>query len=92
LAHGSNLENYSFATEKSSAMGVAPDAPHRTSCSERVDDDRLTLASVSNCESANVVVRHDRWSSGATVSGVGAETPASNRKVALSRQAAPKYS
>jgi hypothetical protein len=26
-------------------------------------DDRLTLASVSDCGSADVVVRHDRWSS-----------------------------
>jgi hypothetical protein len=26
-------------------------------------DDRLTLASISNCESADVIVGHDRWSS-----------------------------
>jgi hypothetical protein len=35
---------------------------------------RLTLASVSNCGSADIVVRHDRWSPGVAVSWTAAET------------------
>jgi hypothetical protein len=40
-------------------------------------DDRLTLASVSNCGSADAVVRHDRWSSGATAPAVRGRATAS---------------
>jgi hypothetical protein len=56
----------------------------RDACSGRVPsastDDRLTLASVSNCESADVVVRHDCWSSLAGASRTSTRALASGRK------------
>jgi hypothetical protein len=42
-------------------------------------DDRLTLASVSNCGCADVVIRHDRWSSGTVVSTAPLDTTACGR-------------
>ena len=44
-------------------------------------EDRLTLASVSNCGSADVVIRHDRWSSAATVSSRWTETLAAAQRL-----------
>jgi hypothetical protein len=49
-------------------------------------DDRLTLASVSNCGSVDVMVRHDRWSSRAGVSQASAETTASRRRRSRGRR------
>jgi hypothetical protein len=50
-------------------------------------DDRLTLASVNECGSADVVVRHDRWSSRACVSGLTTDAFALAAKGGLDRTA-----
>lgn len=62
---------------------IKPETPARGRAPVAWTACRLTLASVSDCESAVDVVHHERWSSTASVSGSATQTLATTRGAAV---------